>query len=384
MAGYTRQSVADILNGENVTAPPLNAEFNSLQDAFGTGGHSHDGSAGNAPKINLQTSVSNYLMPNNGGVGGKHSTGQTSNPTQTDDVSNGYGIGSIWVNVTTNKVFQCLSNVSGAASWHELAAFNPQGHWIPTTSGVNDIGSSSYEFRDLHLYGTASAANFEGVLGANTPAQINGTVIVAGSPSIVGTNDGFYGDLFGTATGNFKGDIYSADNTTVILDNGTDGTDAQFIGSVTGNVTGNVVGDVTGNLTGNSAGTHTGPVDADSNVVSNVATPVEGTDGANKQYVLDQLSLGVNSVDQYRIDAQKLAINAEDLQYTISTGVTGYSALHYAAKAEASQIAAASSETNSGLSETAAANSALIASQKAALVSNSLDAAQGSLIGVLI
>ena len=30
MAGYTRQSVATIINGANITAPPLNAEFNQL------------------------------------------------------------------------------------------------------------------------------------------------------------------------------------------------------------------------------------------------------------------------------------------------------------------------------------------------------------------
>jgi hypothetical protein len=34
MAGYTRQSVADIINGANITAPPLNSEFNQLQTAF--------------------------------------------------------------------------------------------------------------------------------------------------------------------------------------------------------------------------------------------------------------------------------------------------------------------------------------------------------------
>ena len=31
MAGYTRQSVADIVNGENITAPPINAELNQIQ-----------------------------------------------------------------------------------------------------------------------------------------------------------------------------------------------------------------------------------------------------------------------------------------------------------------------------------------------------------------
>ena len=44
MAGYTRQSIADIINGADITAPPVNAEFNQLAAAFhGTTGHSHDG-----------------------------------------------------------------------------------------------------------------------------------------------------------------------------------------------------------------------------------------------------------------------------------------------------------------------------------------------------
>jgi hypothetical protein len=90
MAGYTRQSVADIINGANITAPPLNAEFNQLQTAFDpTSGHSHDGSAGNSPKINLATSVSGYLLPANGGTGGRSNTTATSNPTTTDDANAG-------------------------------------------------------------------------------------------------------------------------------------------------------------------------------------------------------------------------------------------------------------------------------------------------------
>ena len=52
----------------------------------------------------------------------------------------------------------------------------------------------------------------------------------------------------------FFGDIYASDGTSKILDNGTDGTNALFTGSVTGNVTGNLTGNVTGNLTGNVTG----------------------------------------------------------------------------------------------------------------------------------
>ena len=98
MAGYTRQSRPDIINGAEITAPPLNAEFDQLEDSFSTTGHTHDGTAGNAPKINLQTSVDGYLLPINGGTGGKNNNQATSNPTITDDVDAGYAPGNIWLN----------------------------------------------------------------------------------------------------------------------------------------------------------------------------------------------------------------------------------------------------------------------------------------------
>lgn len=377
MAGYTRQSVADILNGENVTAPPLNAEFNSIQGAFSNvTGHLHDGSAGSAPRINLPTSVQGYLQDINGGVGGKHATDRTSNPMQTDDANDGYAVGSLWINVTAGKIFQCLGNAVGAASWYELVSFNAQGHIIPSTSGVKDLGSHTYEFRDLHLFGTAYAQNLNGRLGNVTPAPITGTSITANYGFLGNLTGNVLGDVVGVTTGNHVGDIYADDGTSLILQNGADGTGAAFTGSVTGSL----VGDASGNHTG----TFTGTVDGNSVAITNVGDPIQFTDGANKQYVLNQLSLGVNSVDQYRTDAQNLAIRAEDSQYTISTGVSGYSALHYAAKAAASQIASATSESNVGLAETSAANSAIIASQKAAFVSNTVDALERPLIGALI
>ena len=45
-------------------------------------------------------------------------------------------------------------------------------------------------------------------------------------------------------------------------------------------------------------------------------------------------------------DAQKLAINAEDLQFTLSDNTQGFSALHHAAKAAASATSAATAKTN--------------------------------------
>lgn len=70
MTGYVRQSVADILPGEEVRAEPLNAEFNRLQMAFnGDTGHTHDGTPGSGPKLNLVNTVSGVLPVANGGTG---------------------------------------------------------------------------------------------------------------------------------------------------------------------------------------------------------------------------------------------------------------------------------------------------------------------------
>ena len=58
-------------------------------------------------------------------------------------------------------------------------------------------------------------------------------------------------------------------------------------------------------------------------------------------------------------DAGKYAVTSEDSQFTLSDGsTTGYSALHYSAKATASASAAASSATAAASSATAAASSA--------------------------
>lgn len=70
MAGYTRQSAADIVTDADILAAPLNAEFNQMQAAFhATTGHPHDGNTGNGPKISLTGSVAGVLPLANGGTG---------------------------------------------------------------------------------------------------------------------------------------------------------------------------------------------------------------------------------------------------------------------------------------------------------------------------
>jgi hypothetical protein len=52
MAGYTRQSAADIVDGANILAVHFNDEFDQLEAAFSSNaGHNHDGTAGNGGAI---------------------------------------------------------------------------------------------------------------------------------------------------------------------------------------------------------------------------------------------------------------------------------------------------------------------------------------------
>lgn len=140
MAGYTRQSVTDILDGEVVTANPLNNEFDQLVAAFhATTGHPHDGTTAGGPKIALTAGVSGVLPLANGGTNTtfsgatagdsiiytsgtaltylKNNMAAVVAPAVTDDSGDGYAIGSVWVDTVLGKIYIASSVAVGAAVW---------------------------------------------------------------------------------------------------------------------------------------------------------------------------------------------------------------------------------------------------------------------------
>ena len=311
MAGYVRQSAATIIPGANITSSPLNSEFNKLVEVFNvSSGHSHNGStAGEGPPINLTTSISGFLPTANGGVAGLNNTTATGNPGVNNDLANqGYNVGSIWINVSTDKVFICVDASTGAAIWQEVFALSNNGtQLLPSADNTVDIGSSALEFKDLHLDGTAKVD----ILTVDETSTFTGTMTTAAISQTSGTATFSNVDING---GNIDGTIIGATTAAAITATTIGGTDitasSSFIGDLTGSVdasgvgktlTGPLTGNVTGNVT-STTGTSTfnnvtinGTLDVTSTRITNVTDPTANQDAATKKYVDDQVSGLVDS-----------------------------------------------------------------------------------------
>lgn len=145
MAGYTRQSSADITAGATVRAAPINAELNQVLDAFSnTTGHKHDGTTAEGPVIGL-IGDAGETAPNN-----KVVIDTTNNEIE------------FYVEVSSNPVEQVIIK---------------DGVIEPTTDDDIDLGSSSKQFKDLHLDGTANIDSLVADTADINAGSIDGTDI---------------------------------------------------------------------------------------------------------------------------------------------------------------------------------------------------------------
>ena len=165
MAGYTRQS--SYTDGDIINAADSNDEFDQILAAFNnSSGHKHDGTSAEGPVIGLigdpgETTPLNKVV--------------IDNPNNQIEFS---------VDVSSSSVEQLVIK---------------DGVIEPTTNNDIDLGSSSKEFKDLYIDGTAyvDAINYDGTAITSTAAELNlmdggttaGTTAVAGGDGIV-TNDG--------------------------------------------------------------------------------------------------------------------------------------------------------------------------------------------------
>jgi hypothetical protein len=278
MAGYIRQSAADIISGAVVKAAPINAEYNALRDAFSaSSGHAHDGSTGEGSLISLISDADQY------------------NKVLVDSVNNRVSI---------------YAEVGGAAV--EQVRIQ-DGAIVPVTDDDIDLGASGAEFKNLYIDGTANldalisaAVTITGgtidgtVIGATTAA--NGTftgLTVTGSADLGSTVNIDGGTIDGTPVGDTTpstGDFTTVTAGTVLANNIT-ASGGQFTGNLVGNVTGTVSGTLLGNAIGSSLFYTTasfanlnvsGTLDMNSGTagtITGLSTPSNASDAATKSYV---------------------------------------------------------------------------------------------------
>ena len=344
MAGYTRQSVADIIANAVIKAAPVNAEFNAIRDAFSAStGHKHDGTSAEGSYVPL-----------------------IADPSATNKV----------VIDTANNRISFYNEVSSSAV--EQIRLE-DGVLKPVTDDYIDLGASGAEFKDLYIDGIGyidsvviTGGTIDGTtIGGTTPAaadfttmdttgnaSVGGTFAVTGTSTftgamsagsltttgnsthatvdinggaidgaIIGASSAAAGS-FTTVTTSGQATLASADINGGTIDGSViGGASAQaitgttitantgFTGDLTGNVTGNVTGNLTGNVTGNLTGNVTGNVTAASGTstfndvtingglnmnagtaatITNLTTPTNAGDAATKGYVDTNDALKLN------------------------------------------------------------------------------------------
>jgi hypothetical protein len=286
MAGYTRQST--FADGDTITAALFNNEYNQLVNAFSnTSGHAHDGTAANGPVIGL--------------IG---DAGETTplNKVLIDTVNNYI---EFYVDVSSSSVQQ-LYIADGAI--------------VPVTDNDIDLGTSSLEFKDLYLDGTATidtltvdeAATIGTTLGVTGATTLSSTLGVTGATTLSSTLG-----VTGAAT---LSSTLAVTGTSTLTGNVTASNDLSVGGNLT--VTGNAT--ISGNLTFGDADTDSITLTAD--VASNIVPDTDDTydlGTATKQWRNLYID-GTAEVDTLSIDGTAVTSTAAELN--ILDGVTATAA----------------------------------------------------------
>jgi len=279
MAGYARQSSSSIADGETITAAPLNSEFDALLAAFAfSGGHNHDGTSTEGAYVGLIADV------------------DALNKIVVDTSNNRHGF---FVEVSSSAVEQIRIQ---------------DGAIVPVTDSDIDLGTSSLEFKDLYIDGTAYIDTLEVHVGATLSAGVltlpDGS---ASAPVITNASDTNQGLFFsGTDEMSFTAggtaQVTFADGAIKpVTDNDIDlGTSSLEFK--------NLYIDGTANIDTLAATTMSGNLAMGSNLITGLAAPSSDGDAARKVYVDDAITNASNLTQLGGI------INVNGYHFTGSSG----------------------------------------------------------------
>jgi cytoskeletal protein CcmA (bactofilin family) len=237
MAGYIRQS--SFVDGDTITAALFNNEFNQMLNAFSnTGGHKHDGTAAEGPVIGLigdagETAPNNKVLIDTTNNFIEFYVQVSSNPVQQLYIADGaiipvtdsdvdLGTTSLRFKDTYTDTITTTGNVSvggnltvtgtttfngGTITMGDAATDNVvfgadiDSNIIPDDDNTYDLGSTSQEWRNLYIDGTANidslvadTADINGgtvdgaIIGGSSAAAITGTTIT-GTSFVIGSAD---------------------------------------------------------------------------------------------------------------------------------------------------------------------------------------------------
>ena len=149
MAGYTRQSAADIVSGQVIKAEPINNELNQVLAAFNAStGHKHDGTSAEGAYIPTISDTNNFTK--------------------------------VVIDTANNRI-NFFTNV-GSAAVEQIRI--QDGAIVPVTDEDVDLGSAAAEFKDLYIDGVG----YIDTLAVHENATITGNLTVNGNTTL-GSDD---------------------------------------------------------------------------------------------------------------------------------------------------------------------------------------------------
>lgn len=139
-------------------------------------GAAPDDGNGDPLRTGMQKVNTNFAALNAESLG-KTNLSATTNPAVSDDNTQGYQIGSIWINTSTDTAYQCLDASTGAAVWKETTQQDTNQTNLGYTASPTDgtVTSSTGTDATIPLATPTAGTNLAGLLAPSDKTKLDNT-----------------------------------------------------------------------------------------------------------------------------------------------------------------------------------------------------------------